>query len=658
MITRLLIANRGEIAVRIARTALQLGIYCVGVHSTADKRAFHTRVMDESHLLGGPLPADSYLNVAAIIAVAHATGCDAIHPGYGFLSENPQFAAACEDAGIVFVGPPASAMKQMAVKGVARTIMEQAGVPVLPGLPGLRELDADALSGIRQIGYPLLIKPEAGGGGKGMYVVQDEAELGDRFEAAQREALASFGNDQILLERYLTGPRHVEVQVFADAHGHCIHLNERDCSLQRRHQKVIEESPAPHVTPQLREALGAAAVDAAQAIGYVGAGTVEFLLDSENRFYFMEMNTRLQVEHPVTEMVTGLDLVAWQLRIAGGDPLPITQAEVPLRGHAFEARIYAEDPAANFLPDSGVVTHLQLPGQYDSGGKSHPEGLSTSVRVDSGVEQGDVVGVFYDPMLMKVIAHAGSRAAALAGLQNALAELQIAGLTTNRDFLLSMCALEEMQAGRITTNYLDNRSPHQASTSGLPVALCCAVAHLMESAIAPGFRLNQPQRCKLHFFVGEETLIVTVTIGAADYHVHIGDQTETYRVARRASSWTVVVNGIVLQADVVQDGGRMSVFLPEDSITFSTAREYDSAAVHGRQTGAPMSGRIIRLLAEPGDPVTEGAGLVVLEAMKMEHTVRAPGDGQVTAFLCAPGDLVDEGFELFEFESDETTTAG
>ncbi|MEX2490118.1 MAG: biotin carboxylase N-terminal domain-containing protein, partial [Pseudomonadales bacterium] len=440
-IQRLLIANRGEIALRIMRTARRLGIASIGVYSRVDNNAMHVKACDESVLLGDAPPADSYLNIDKIIEAAVSLQADAIHAGYGFLAENAEFARRCAENDIIFVGPPPDAINLMGLKGLAREKMIEADVPVLPGIDHVNGDDVAAL--VDNIGYPVMIKPEAGGGGKGMKIVREPGELTAALETARREALSSFNDDRLMLEKYLDAPRHVEIQVFADSQGHCIHLNERDCSLQRRHQKIIEESPAPGFKPSLREAMGSAAVAAAKAIDYEGAGTVEFLLAPDDTFYFMEMNTRLQVEHPVTEAITGFDLVEWQLRVASGEPLPATQDQVTIRGHAMEARIYAEDPLNDFLPASGQIRYLDLPAE------------SADLRIDNGVATGDLVGVFYDPMLMKLIARGSDRNATVHHLRHGLQQLHLAGITTNRDFLLAILDNETFQNGEVTTNWLD-----------------------------------------------------------------------------------------------------------------------------------------------------------------------------------------------------------
>ena len=637
MFDRLLIANRGEIAARIARTARRLGVTSVGVCSTIESNALHARVVDEVRVIGGPLPVDSYLNIDAIIGAAKDSGCQAIHPGYGFLSENPQFADRCADAGITLVGPPAAAMRAMAIKGEARDTMAAAGVPVLPGLPGLIELSDATKAAVEEIGFPVLLKPESGGGGKGMHVVAGADRLDDLFAVAQREALASFGDATILIERYLGGPRHVEVQVFADTHGQCVYLGERDCSLQRRHQKIIEEAPAPHVSDELRRNLGEAAAQAARAIGYVGAGTVEFLLDAHQRFYFMEMNTRLQVEHPVTEEVTGLDLVEWQLRVASGESLPLSQDQVTSTGHAIEARIYAENPAAGFLPDSGTINHLALP-------------QGPGIRVDNGVAQGDEVGVFYDPMLMKVIAHGSNREVALANLGTALSKLQVAGLGTNRDFLLAMLTRDAVRSGTVTTDYLDAQGFEVAELAvHYAIADICIVAWLLRDEPAPAFRLNQPDEVVVRLYDKDEPVNLGVRSERGGFAVtHAGSTRQVAAVTDHSAE----IDGVRHNFDVVLDGDEIHLFLPHASRTLRRQRRY--AADLGSEAGvaAPMSGRIIRIEVEAGAEVEAGSALVVIEAMKMEHTIRAPGPGTVVALRCAEGDIVDEGVELVEFEAE------
>ncbi|MBF67836.1 MAG: 3-methylcrotonyl-CoA carboxylase [Gammaproteobacteria bacterium] len=636
MFEKLLISNRGEIAARIARTAKRLGVVSVGVCSSIERSALHARVVDEIHVIGGPLPVDSYLNIDSIIETAEATGCQAIHPGYGFLSENPEFAERCATAGIALLGPPADAMRAMAIKGKARDIMAAAGVPVLPGLPGLTALDEEVSASVAAMGYPVLLKPEAGGGGKGMHVVNTVDELAELFGVAQREAQASFGDSTILIERYLDGPRHIEVQVFADTQGNCIYVGERDCSLQRRHQKIIEEAPAPHLTSELRHSLGEAAAQAAKAIGYIGAGTVEFLLDDAGHYYFMEMNTRLQVEHPVTEEVTGLDLVEWQMRVAAGETLPLTQEQIETSGHAVEARIYAEKPAAGFLPESGTISHLALP---------HGDGI----RVDNGVAQGDEVGVFYDPMLMKVIAHGLNRSAALTTLRHALADLQVAGLGTNRDFLLAMLERETVRNGMVTTDYLDQQGFDSAELVGAQtVASTLAIAWLLRDEPAPAFRLNQPDQVLIRLYDKDEPVVADVLAKHGNLMITLAGQT---RLVADITHDSATIDGVRHTFKVITDGDEIHVFTSEATCTLRRQRRY--AADLGSEAGvaAPMSGRIIRIEVEPGTKVDAGSALVVIEAMKMEHTIRAPTDGTVVALRCTEGDIVDEGIELVEFEN-------
>ncbi|MBJ37452.1 MAG: 3-methylcrotonyl-CoA carboxylase [Gammaproteobacteria bacterium] len=638
MFERLLIANRGEIAARIARTAKRLGIRTVGVCSSIERQAYHARAMDEVRVIGGPLPAESYLNIDAIIEAARDTGCTAVHPGYGFLSENPEFAERCAGAGLILVGPPAEAMRAMAIKGDARDTMAAAGVPVLPGIPGLASLSDAVRADIEAVGYPLLLKPESGGGGKGMHVVHADNELEELFAVAQREASASFGDATILIERYLAGPRHVEVQVFADNHGGCVWVGERDCSLQRRHQKIIEEAPAPHIREELRDALGSAAVDAARAIGYRGAGTVEFLLDADGRFYFMEMNTRLQVEHPVTEAVTGLDLVEWQLRVASGEPLPLAQNEITRSGHAVEARIYAENPSAGFLPDSGTISYLLVPS-------------GDGIRVDNGVARGDAVGVFYDPMLMKVIASGSDRDAALATLERALGGLHVAGLETNRDFLLAMLRRTAVRDGTVTTDYLDTHGFGRAEiVEDRTLATITAVCWLLHDNPAPAFRLNQPHTARIRLYDGEDPVDARVLRRSDALEITVDGA--THRVSDAGPS-SAVIDGTLHRFSIIEDGDELHVFLSGATRTFARQRQYSGSADSEAGVAAPMSGRIIRIEAESGSVVAEGTPLVVIEAMKMEHTIRAPSDGTVVSLRCSEGDLVDEGIELVEFEASE-----
>jgi len=653
-----LIANRGEIARRVIRSARRLGLRCVAVYSEADRGAAHVTEADAAYCIGPPPAAESYLRGEVILAAARAAGAEAIHPGYGFLSENAAFAEACAAAGIVFIGPPPAAIRAMGSKSEAKALMQAAGVPLVPGYHGSEQGADHLIAEAHKVGYPVMIKASAGGGGKGMRVVADPEDFLDGLEAARREAKASFGDDHVLLERYLAAPRHIEMQIFRDDHANAVHLFERDCSSQRRHQKVIEEAPAPGLGEDLREAIGEAALRAAEAIDYRGAGTVEFLVDGE-AFYFMEMNTRLQVEHPVTEMITGFDLVEWQLRVAAGEPLPVTQRDIVATGHAIEARLYAEDPAAGFLPSTGQLLHL-----------SFPEG-EEGLRFDSGVRPGDGVSVFYDPMIAKVIAWGPDRVVALSRLQRALARSEVAGVVTNVGFLQAVLSHTRFAAGVVDTAFIDQqRATLVAAEEDVPESVLAAAALAeidwrREDArrqaaasgdphspwqLTNGWRLNAETHTELTFVSGEETLDVTVHFGRdglrlklpggevsaavepqADgrLSLRLGDAGFSARVLRRGAERWVVVEGASY------------LLILEDPF-----RHLGSEAAGGGRIVAPMPGKVTAVLVEAGDRVEEGTPLLRLEAMKMEHTLTAPHDGVVETLACEEGDLVEEGAEL------------
>ncbi|MBC3778161.1 acetyl/propionyl/methylcrotonyl-CoA carboxylase subunit alpha [Pseudomonas sp. SWRI99] len=639
VITTLLVANRGEIACRVMRTAKALGLTTVAVHSATDREARHSREADIRVDLGGSKAADSYLQIDKLIAAAKASGAQAIHPGYGFLSENAGFARAIEAAGLVFLGPPASAIDAMGSKSAAKTLMETAGVPLVPGYHGEAQ-DIETFSeACERIGYPVLLKATAGGGGKGMKVVEHVGQLAEALASAQREAQSSFGDSRMLVEKYLLKPRHVEIQIFADQHGHCLYLNERDCSIQRRHQKVVEEAPAPGLTPELRRAMGEAAVRSAQAIGYVGAGTVEFLLDARGEFFFMEMNTRLQVEHPVTEAITGLDLVAWQIRVARGEALPITQAQVPLNGHAIEVRLYAEDPANDFLPATG---RLDLYRESTAG---------PGRRVDSGVAEGDEISPFYDPMLGKLIAWGEDREQARLRLLSMLDEFAIGGLKTNINFLRQIIAHPAFAAAELDTGFIPR---YQEQLLPVPGALSDAFWHTAAQAVAQslpaddtqspwasasGWRAGLPSEITLHLSCeGEDRALTLNANGNVRLHgetlliEHDGVRRQVRAIRRH--------DAVYLQWD-----GQLRRIETYDPISAVEAS-------HSHQGGltAPMNGSIVRVLVEAGQTVEAGAQLVVLEAMKMEHSIRAPHAGVVKALYCQEGEMVGEGSALVELQ--------
>jgi 3-methylcrotonyl-CoA carboxylase alpha subunit len=648
-IDTLLVANRGEIACRVMRTASAMGLRTVAVHSAIDHNARHVREADVAINLGGAKAAESYLLVDKLIAAAKASGAQAIHPGYGFLSENAGFARAIEQAGLVFLGPPATAIDAMGSKSAAKTLMETAGVPLVPGYHGEAQDVETFRAAAARIGYPVLLKAAAGGGGKGMKVVEQESELAEALASAQREAQSSFGDSRMLVEKYVLKPRHVEIQVFADSHGNCLYLNERDCSIQRRHQKVVEEAPAPGLSPELRRAMGEAAVKAAQAIGYVGAGTVEFLLDSRGEFFFMEMNTRLQVEHPVTELITGLDLVAWQIQIARGEALPITQDQVPLNGHAIEVRLYAEDPDNDFLPATGTLALYRE-------AKAGP-----GRRVDSGVAEGDEVSPFYDPMLGKLIAWGANREEARLRLLAMLKETCVGGVKTNLAFLQRVLAHPAFASAELDTGFIARHNEQLLPpVAELADEFWQLAAEAMRQSSHNAVRTddaNSPwsQHSGLRLGMPAET----------DLHLSAQGQRQVVRL-RHAAPSTIQFNGELLQVD--HNGLRQQhlAIRRGDTLFLQYAGELHSVqtvdpiaeaeASHQQQGGltAPMNGSIVRVLVEPGQQVEAGTALVVLEAMKMEHSIRAPQAGTVSALYCSEGEMVSEGTVLVELADAES----
>ncbi len=655
MFRSVLIANRGEIACRIARTCRRLGIRTVAVYSDADAGALHVRACDAAICIGPPPARESYLDGEAVLAAARESGTEAIHPGYGFLSENADFAGAVSAAGFAFVGAPSAAIRALGSKSAAKALMARAGLPILEGYHGDAQDDATLASEADRIGYPLLVKPAAGGGGRGMRIVQDATALVPALESARREAASSFGDDRLLLERYLAPSRHIEVQVFADTHGNTVHLFERDCSVQRRHQKVIEEAPAPGLAAATRDALGRAAVAAAEAVGYAGAGTVEFLLGVDGDFFFIEMNTRLQVEHPVTEMVTGYDLVEWQLRIAAGEALPAVQEAVALDGHAMEARLYAEDPAAGFLPSTGPIRLMRLPGG--------------EARVDTGFETGDAVTPHYDSMLAKVIVHGTSRAAALAKLAGALAEVAVAGPVTNRDFLIAILAEDAFVAGTLDTGHLDRNVGALTARAEAPtdaVLALAALAAMRDRDGAPGdaaspwttlrgWRLNAPALREVAFRYDED--ILTLAVEGAEFRFPDGRRRSVRPLPSEAPLIEAEIDGETVSAVAICDAGVAVVFMPKRTWRlplFDPVAEAESGARDAITDVplAPMPGVVVAVSVENGDRVEKNQPLLVIEAMKVEHTIRAPSAGTVDAVHYGVGDRVDEGVELAAFTPD------
>ncbi|CAM3718982.1 MULTISPECIES: acetyl/propionyl/methylcrotonyl-CoA carboxylase subunit alpha [Halomonas] len=682
----LLVANRGEIACRVMRTARRMGLKTVAVYSDADATARHVREADEAIRLGPAAARESYLNIDAVIDAAKRTGTGAIHPGYGFLSENGSFVKALEQAGIIFVGPPASAIAAMGDKSAAKVRMANAGVPLVPGYHGDDQDDALLRAEADKIGYPVMLKASAGGGGKGMRVV----ESGDAFQAAldgcRRESKAAFGDDRMLIEKYLVQPRHVEVQVFCDRYGNGVYLFERDCSVQRRHQKVIEEAPAPGMTAELRSAMGDAAVRAAQEIGYVGAGTVEFLLDGspgqDGSFYFMEMNTRLQVEHPVTEMITGQDLVEWQLRVAMGEPLPCSQDELTISGHSFEARIYAEDPEQDFLPATGLLSRFAL--DLEGAGLDSFENQD-QVRLDSGVESGDAVSMHYDPMLAKLIVHGADRNAALATLNRALAALDVQGVVTNRAFLMRLATHPNFKDLGVNNVELDTRfierneatlfAPRVFSNEDYASAALIGLNQLANECHSDspwdrhdGFRLNAPHTIRIALCdpasaqtaEGENAVVIVEgkrNAGETLWNLTVGDETLTASVQPlTGDAVAVTLNGHRRRLQARRDGNVVVMADPSGETRLFWRRI--EAINHGQHEAestltAPMNGTVVALLVAPGAAVEKGMPLMVMEAMKMEHTMIAPADGSVETFHFQAGDTVNQGAVLLDFAANE-----
>lgn len=670
MFSKLLIANRGEIACRIIKTARAMGIKTVAVYSDADKHALHVKLADEAVHIGASPSRDSYLCGERVIAAAKKTGAEAIHPGYGFLSENAEFCRQCEEHNLVFVGPPIAAIEAMGSKSAAKTIMAAAQVPLVPGYHG-NDQNPDLLKqSATAMGYPVLLKAVAGGGGKGMRQVWSEAEFDGALASAKREAKASFNNDDMLVEKYLTQPRHVEVQVFCDQQGNGVYLFERDCSIQRRHQKVIEEAPAPNLPAGVREKIGETALRAAQAIQYQGAGTVEFLLDADGAFYFMEMNTRLQVEHPVTEMITGQDLVEWQLRVAAGEPLPLQQHQLSIRGHAFEARIYAEDPNNDFLPETGVVHFLRPPQQ------------SRYVRVDTGIVQGDEVSVFYDPMIAKLIVWGENRERALARLASALSDYRIGGVVTNIGFLQKIATSDTFARGEFDTGFIARNeallfsSPVFDAHKYMPLAALYLLlaGHRPAAGCDPRSPWSSADNWRLN-----EPGLVTLPISILGHSNGDGEPDVQAVIAQelgsegRQRNFRMLFNGVTTlvggevdgdclcceidghrqKFDVVCNSDSFGLFTEEGLFSFKLAEPDYGDAVTSAKAGfkAPMNGTIIAVLAKPSAALKAGDVIMIMEAMKMEHTIRAPVDGVLRELYFVEGDLVEGGAELLFFEA-------
>jgi len=664
MFDTILIANRGEIACRVIRTARRLGVRTVAVYSEADAAARHVRLADAAVCIGPATARESYLNIDRIIAAARETGAQAIHPGYGFLSENEEFAQGCAAAGLAFIGPPVAAIRAMGSKSAAKALMERADVPLVPGYHGDNQ-DAAFLAGeAARIGWPVLIKASAGGGGKGMRIVRSASEFADALASCKREAAASFGDDRVLIEKYLERPRHIEMQVFGDTQGNLVHLFERDCSVQRRHQKVLEEAPAPGMTAERRAAMGRAAVEAAKAVGYVGAGTVEFIVGADGTFHFMEMNTRLQVEHPVTEMITGLDLVEWQLRVAAGEPLPLTQEQLSIRGHALEARIYAEDPDKGFLPSTGRLVHLVPPAE------------SLAVRVDTGVEEGDAITPHYDPMIAKLIVHGETRERACALLLQALAQYRVVGVANNVEFLSRLVACPAFAQADLDTALIEREHDFlfpQNADIPREAWLAAALAELLREQAAAdaaakndadphspwhrrdGWRMNLGVSRRLTFRSGETTKEVGVAYAGNAYRLEVdGQATLAGGEMLPGSQLRADFGGNRSAATVVVAGEKRHVFLHGRCFVLAAVDPLYHAGEGGGTEGgltAPMPGKVVALVASPGAKVERGTPLLILEAMKMEHTICAPAAGTVKAFRYAVGEQVSDGAELLDFEA-------
>ncbi|MGO2011230.1 MAG: acetyl-CoA carboxylase biotin carboxylase subunit [Pseudoalteromonas sp.] len=647
---KILIANRGEIACRVMRTAKLMGLSTVAVYSDADKNAQHVKLADEAYHIGAAPSKDSYLDIKKILSVAKQAAVDCIHPGYGFLSENSEFAKVCETNNIAFIGPPASSIEAMGSKTRAKEIMAAANVPLVPGYYGDNQ-DAEFLHAeAEKIGYPVLIKAAFGGGGKGMRVVENSKEFMDALEGAKREAITGFGNDLVLLERYVNKPRHVEVQVFADSHGNCVYLGDRDCSLQRRHQKVIEEAPAPGLSDALRKEMGEAAVRCAQAINYRGAGTVEFLFCGDE-FFFMEMNTRLQVEHPVTEMVTGVDLVQWQINVAAGKPLPLKQADIQTQGHSFEARIYAEDPSNDFIPCSGYITALNIPAE------------SEFIRVDTGVACGDEISPFYDPMIAKLIVHDDNRDAALGRLSTALEQFHLAGFSCNVNFLHTLANHEVFKQSAPNTHFIADEGKELVAVdtdltkvSTIIAAFSYAVGLAGCEANAwqqlSGFKLNSARVIKIPFVDHDE---ITATKTAEGYTISLQGVDYTASGTVNNSLWNVFINGDKHTAHVYSTGADITVMVNALQAHFELLSkhyisDHESDAL---PLAAPLNGTVVKHLMAIGDTVTKGNAVVIIEAMKMEYTLTAPHNGVLKSYCFAEGQLVSHGNLLAIVEDEE-----
>ncbi|MBB3238172.1 3-methylcrotonyl-CoA carboxylase alpha subunit [Phyllobacterium endophyticum] len=659
MFSRILIANRGEIACRVIRTAQRMGIGTVAVYSDADAHALHVAMADEAVNIGPAPVTDSYLRADHIIASALKTGAEAIHPGYGFLSENPGFVDAVVKAGLVFIGPSADSIRAMGLKDAAKRLMEKAGVPVVPGYHGEAQELVVLASKAREIGYPVLIKARAGGGGKGMRKVDNPDDFAEALGSARREAKSAFGDDRVLVEKYISKPRHIEVQVFGDNHGNVVHLYERDCSLQRRHQKVIEEAPAPGITEEMRAAMTSAAVKAAQAINYSGAGTIEFIVDATeglqpDRFWFMEMNTRLQVEHPVTEMITGLDLVEWQLRVAAGERLPLAQEHIPLNGHAMEVRLYAEDPAKGFLPAIGTLHHLSFPTAVQEG----------DVRIETGVRAGDTISPYYDPMIAKIVVHGADRSFALAAMGSALNQTEIAGTTTNAPFLSALIDHQSFATGDVDTGLIDRQLAQltvpATIQAGMKELAILSASGLLKRPVhgdpwtaLRGYAHHGGLAYPVTLEEGGQTTRYDVTVREDERYAIFGpDFSVEVRVRHDRPNWHITGRNINLRAKIVTIPHGIAVLAGRTAAAFKIADPFlmaEQAGSAGDRLTAPMPGLVKSVRAAAGDLVRKGQILLVLEAMKMEHSITAPHDGKI-AEIVAENAQVKEQSSLVRFE--------
>lgn len=646
MFHKILIANRGEIACRIIKTARSMGIYSVAVYSQADTHSLHVRMADSACFIGDAPATESYLNIERIIHAAKETGAQAIHPGYGFLSENPGFAKACEAAGIIFIGPSISAMEAMASKQLAKQLLEKTNVPLTPGYHGALQSEQELLIEAKKIGFPVLLKAANGGGGKGMRAVYSESEFSAALSGAKRESQACFSDDTMIIEKLVQNPRHIEVQIMADNHGNVVHLFERDCSIQRRHQKIIEEAPAPKISSSLRQKLTTAACDVARSIQYRGAGTIEFLVDAQEHFYFMEMNTRLQVEHPVTEMITGLDLVAWQLKIAANEPLPLKQEDIKMSGHAIECRIYAEDPYQGFMPSIGRLDFLKEP-------------VGDGIRIDTGVSQHSSISMYYDPMIAKLIAYGASREEALLRISDALGHYFIAGVKTNIPFLQAICAHSQFKNCMLSTDFLTKeviKLPHPNHEFALMMAVSFDYINLSNKTVDPllqdAFSWQMLQKSHWIWRYEQETSLYEIEVSPVDatqFTFRLNNTDHHVCVALQGDELCVETSKQKYKATIYNQAHALCIYTTEGALTinrFSWSTVNNQSPAHIGQMTAPMPSTVVAILKIKGDLVKAGERLMILEAMKMEHTIHAPVDGVLSEIFYSVGAQVNEGAQL------------